>query len=110
MILPSRNQERGIQGFMAQVAKLAYRKATVKSRNGYGKIFRSASNILEEKEMHLYNITVRDEDGTISAQQATAPSLRLAARGRDARLELLRVQRIDPSTGEVLEFAIRYHT
>jgi hypothetical protein len=60
--------------------------------------------------MHLYSITVRDEDGTISAQRAIAASLRLAAQVRDERLELLRVQRIDPSTGEVLEFEIRYHT
>jgi hypothetical protein len=60
--------------------------------------------------MHLYWITVRGEDGTISAMQATAASLSLAAQVRDERLEILKVQRIDPSTGEELEFEIHNHT
>lgn len=57
--------------------------------------------------MHLYRITVRNEDGTISAEETEATDLRVAAKINDQNFELMVVERIDPSTGEVVVFAIR---
>jgi len=57
--------------------------------------------------MHLYRITVRNEDWTVSAEEAEAANLRLVAKINDQRLELVVVERIDPSTAEVVVFAVR---
>lgn len=52
--------------------------------------------------MHLYRITVRDKDGRISHREVQAPSLHLAVEGQDEHFEIVKVERIHPSTGEVL--------
>ena len=57
--------------------------------------------------MHLYRIAVRNEDWTVSAEEAEAANLRLVAKINDQRLELVVVERIDPSTAEVVVFAVR---
>jgi len=57
--------------------------------------------------MHLYRITVRNEDGTISAEETEATNLRVAAKINDQNFELVVVERIDPLTDEVVVFSIR---
>ena len=57
--------------------------------------------------MHLYRITVRNEDGTISAEETEATNLRVAAKINDQNFALVVVERIDPLTDEVVVFSIR---
>ena len=52
--------------------------------------------------MNVYKITLRNEDGTISEQQMNATSVRLALVVSDDHSKLLKVEQIDPVTGEVL--------
>ena len=53
-------------------------------------------------EMNDYRITVRDKDGKISDHERKAASLRLAVQSLDAQSEVLKVERIDPLSKEVL--------
>lgn len=62
---------------------------------------------LTVKRQHVYRVTVRPENGTISTKETTAGSLRLAIESYGEHLELLGVERIDPLTGELVVFAIR---
>jgi hypothetical protein len=52
--------------------------------------------------MNLYRITVRSQDGTISDQQMNATSVRPALVVSDDHSAVLKVEQIDPVTGEVL--------
>jgi hypothetical protein len=52
--------------------------------------------------MNLYRITVRGKDGRISDHEIEAPSLHLAVQGQDEHSKVVKVERIDASTGEVL--------
>jgi hypothetical protein len=52
--------------------------------------------------MHLYRITVRDKKGRVSALEKKAASLRLAVEGQDELAKIVKVERIHPTTGEVL--------
>jgi hypothetical protein len=52
--------------------------------------------------MNLYRIRVRSQDGTISDHDIKAASVRLALGVSDKRSEILKVERIDLLTGEVL--------
>lgn len=53
-------------------------------------------------EMNGYRIRVRDQEGKISNHQRKAVSLRLALQGLDPQSEVVKVERIDPLSGEVL--------
>jgi hypothetical protein len=57
--------------------------------------------------MNLYRIIVRSEDGSISAEQTAAASLRQVPKVNDQQFELLEVERVDPVTGAVVVFAVR---
>jgi hypothetical protein len=52
--------------------------------------------------MHLYRITVRDLDGKVSDRETKAASLFLAVQDQDEQSAVVKVERIHPSTGEVL--------
>jgi hypothetical protein len=52
--------------------------------------------------MNLYRITVRDQNGKMSDHETKAASMRLAIQREYEPSELVKVERIDPSTGEVL--------
>jgi hypothetical protein len=52
--------------------------------------------------MNLYRITVRGRDGKIFDYQIEAASLYLAEHGQDEHFEVLKAERIDPVSGEVL--------
>ena len=52
--------------------------------------------------MNLYRITVRSQDGTISEQQMNGTSVRPALVVSDDHSQVLKVERIDPVTREVL--------
>ena len=52
--------------------------------------------------MNLYRITVRDQDGKVSDRETTAASLFLAVQDQDEQSAVVKVERIHPSTGEVL--------
>jgi hypothetical protein len=52
--------------------------------------------------MNLYRITVRDQNGKVSHYETSAPSLYLAGRTYTAASEVLKVERINPLTEEVL--------
>jgi len=53
--------------------------------------------------MNVYRVTVRHQDGTISFRKMKAPSLRLAVHvhGLDEHSEVVKVERINASNGEV---------
>ena len=53
-------------------------------------------------EMNGYRIRVRDQDGAISDHERKAANLRLAVQSLDAQSEVLKVERIDPLSKEVL--------
>jgi hypothetical protein len=53
-------------------------------------------------ELNGYRIRVRDQDGAISDHERKAASLRLAVQGLDEQSEVLKVERIDPLSKEVL--------
>jgi hypothetical protein len=52
--------------------------------------------------MHLYRITVRDENGKTSDRETKAASLHLAVQDSDELFEIVKIERIHPSTREVL--------
>lgn len=52
--------------------------------------------------MNLYRITVRDQDGKISDHETKAASLFSAVDDLDGQGAVVKVERINPSTGEVL--------
>jgi hypothetical protein len=52
--------------------------------------------------MNLYRITFRDEDGKMSDRQTEAESLHLAVKRPDELFEVVKIERIHPTTGEVL--------
>jgi hypothetical protein len=52
--------------------------------------------------MNIYRITVRDKKGRVSAREKKAANLRLAAEGLDKLAKIVKVERIHPTTGEVL--------
>ena len=52
--------------------------------------------------MNVYRITVRDQDRKIADYETKAASLRLVVEGLDEQSEVVKVERIHPSTGEVL--------
>jgi hypothetical protein len=51
---------------------------------------------------NLYRITVRDQAGTISSHDRRAVSLFESAQNLDEKPEIVKIERIDPLTGEVL--------
>lgn len=51
---------------------------------------------------NLYRITSRDREGKLSSRETRAASLYLAVQGHDAKLEVVKVERIHPITGKVL--------
>jgi hypothetical protein len=53
-------------------------------------------------EMNDYRITVRHKDGKISDHEKKAASLSLAVQGLDEQSEVIKVERIDPLSKEVL--------
>ena len=52
--------------------------------------------------MNLYRVTLRDENGGMTNHQIEAASLHLAAQAQDKRFEVVKAERIDPISGEVL--------
>jgi hypothetical protein len=52
--------------------------------------------------MNFYRITVRGQDGKISDYRIEAASLHLAEEGQDEHFEVVKAERIDPISGEVL--------
>jgi hypothetical protein len=61
---------------------------------------RAASRLFAESEP--YRITVRDQAGTIFSRERRAASLFLSAQGLEEQSEIVKIERIDRSTGEVL--------
>jgi len=53
-------------------------------------------------EPNLYRVTLRHQNGKISAHESRAESMFLAVRGNDRQSQVVSVERIDLSTGEVL--------
>ena len=53
-------------------------------------------------EMNDYRIRVRDQDGAISDHERKAASLSLAVQGLDKQSEVVKIERIDPLSKEVL--------
>jgi hypothetical protein len=51
---------------------------------------------------NLYRITVRDQAGTISSSERRAASLFLSAQNLNEQSEIVKIERIDPFTGDVL--------
>jgi hypothetical protein len=51
---------------------------------------------------NLYRITVRDQAGTLSSHDKRAVSLFESAQNLDEESEIVKIERIDPFTGEVL--------
>jgi hypothetical protein len=51
---------------------------------------------------NLYRITVRDQAGIISSRERRAASVFLSAQDLDGQSEIVKIERIDPFTGEVL--------
>jgi hypothetical protein len=51
---------------------------------------------------NLYRITVRDQAGTIFWRESRAASLFLSVRNLDEQSEVVKIERIDPSSGAVL--------
>ena len=52
--------------------------------------------------MNLYRVTLRDQNGGMTNHQIEAASLHLAAQAQDKRFEVVKAERIDPISGEVL--------
>jgi hypothetical protein len=52
--------------------------------------------------MNLYRITVRNQDGNISAYETDGESLELVLQGQDEQSDVVKVERIDRETKEVL--------
>jgi hypothetical protein len=51
---------------------------------------------------NLYRITMRDQAGTISSSERRAASVLLSAQDVDEQSEIIKIERIDPSSGGVL--------
>ena len=51
---------------------------------------------------NLYRVTVRDPAGRISSRERRAASLFLSAQDLDEQSEIVKIERIDPSSGKVL--------
>jgi hypothetical protein len=51
---------------------------------------------------NLYRITVRDQAGRLSSHERRAASLYLSAQDLDEQSEIVKIERIDPFTGDVL--------
>jgi hypothetical protein len=51
--------------------------------------------------MNLYRVTVRREDGKLSVQETEAGNLQIVLQSHD-QSDVVKVERIDPLTGEVL--------
>jgi hypothetical protein len=51
---------------------------------------------------NLYRITVRDRAGIISSHERRAASLFLSAQDLDEQSQIINIERIDPSSGDVL--------
>jgi hypothetical protein len=54
------------------------------------------------RSLNLYRVTVRDQEGKISARETRATSLVLSVQDLDEQSDIVKVERIHPSTGEVL--------
>jgi hypothetical protein len=52
--------------------------------------------------MNLYRLTFRDKDGNISVCDTSAPNMQAAAPAQSDTLNLVKIERLHPSTGEVL--------
>ena len=52
--------------------------------------------------MNRYRITVRDQDGNVSDRETKATCLFSAVEDLDEQSAIVKVERIHPSTGEVL--------
>jgi hypothetical protein len=52
--------------------------------------------------MNAYRITVREEDGELTQRETEAASLHMAVERADELYEVVKIERIDRSTGEVL--------
>jgi hypothetical protein len=54
------------------------------------------------RNLNLYRITVRDQEGKISDHETKAASLALSVEDLEEQCEIIKIERIHPSTGEVL--------
>jgi hypothetical protein len=52
--------------------------------------------------MNAYRITVRDEDGKLSQRETEAASLHMAIERADELYDVVKIEHIDWSTGELL--------
>jgi len=52
--------------------------------------------------MNLYRITLRSRDGKVSDRETKAASMFSAVEDLDGQSEVVKVERINPTTGEVL--------
>ena len=62
----------------------------------------TATFLYNSGRMNLYRITVRDKDGKLSDRETRAVCLFSAVEDLDGKSEVVKVERIHPSTGEVL--------
>jgi hypothetical protein len=53
-------------------------------------------------QLRGYRITVRGEDGRVKAREKKAANPRVAVEGQDELAKIVKVERIHPTTGEVL--------
>ena len=58
--------------------------------------------LLVDNFRNLYRITVRDQEGKIFDRETRAASLALSVQDLDQQSQIVKVERIHPSTGEVL--------
>jgi hypothetical protein len=52
--------------------------------------------------MNLYRITVREEDGKLSVHETEGESLQLVLQSQDERSDVVKIERIDRKTGQVI--------
>jgi hypothetical protein len=52
--------------------------------------------------VNLYRITVREEDGKLSVHETEGDSLQVVLQSQDEQSDVVKVERIDPETGEVI--------
>jgi hypothetical protein len=52
--------------------------------------------------VNFYRITRREEDGKLSIQETEGESLQLLLQRQDERSDVVKIERIDRETGEVL--------
>ena len=52
--------------------------------------------------MNLYRITVREEDGKLSVYETEGESLQLVLERQDERSDVVKIERIDRETGQVI--------